>query len=624
MFDLSGGIRVTINILGVGHSGTSALYTLVQNIMEDQLDGEVKSLYEPFLRDQNLCGGDINDLAISGNFKYIDSLSLEGMYCHSTLPMLIKKPKPYKDNPFLHKLYHTKKQKSLLSFLSKKQKTKKHHLIKYIRANGRYRLLDTIDPDAKTIFIIRNPLDVGNLVKELFSFYGGEFHKDDQRRFIDEVNQNFGTNYKKETFENYLDEQLFYWYYMNRFALESFSTAQKKPLIICYEMYVNDQENSLNRICQFAGVSYDEKYLSSAQKIVDLQTKQKTITASEYKVAEKYLTKYFELLDSHHIPYGFTKEEILKPYSIAKQDVTVQGEYYGLHSKAIIDQTSKQKSNTPVAPIADTLFAHIVNPVIVPKNSDLYRAQPITFETMKTAQEFATLKGISVEQYAAYYPEDRSLIPEHIKQTPILDRSILDYGTFSRSKKLPMLQDILQRAYEESDAKYIIYTNVDIALMPHFYLGVEKIMQEGYDVVNIFRRTLDDHYQSVEEIPQMYADLGSDHPGTDCFVIRRELIPKLNLQNVVIGAEFVAFALRVNLHLFAHKIKEFNRLHMTFHIGDDRTWQGADDFSAFNANEVDKMFDALKKRDDIVNPDELKRFYDNFQTRKAFWKSRNS
>jgi hypothetical protein len=620
LFDLLRGIRVTINILGVGRSGTSALYTLVQSMMKDQLDGEIESLYEPFLRDQSLCGGDINDLAVRGNFKYIDSLSLEGMYYHSTLPMLIKKAKPYKDNPFLHKLYDTKKQKSPLSFLSKKQKTKKHRLIKYIRANGRYHLLNTIDPDAKTIFIIRNPLDVGNSVKKLFSFYGGEFHKDDQRRFIDEVNQIFGTNHKKETFENYLDEQLFYWYYMNRFALESFSTAQKKPLIICYEMYVNDQENSLNRICQFAGLSYDEKYLSSAKKIVGPQTKQKTITASEYQAAEEYLKKYFELLDSHHIPYGFTKEEILKPYSIVKQDITVQGKYYGLHGRAI----TKQKSNTPVSPIIHTQFAHIINPVIVPKKSDLYRAQPITFETMKTAQEFATLKGIGVEQYAAYYSEDHSLIPNHIKQTPMLDRSILDHGTFSLSKKLPMLQDILQRAYEESDAKYIIYTNVDIALMPHFYLSVKKIMQEGYDVVNIFRRTLGNHYQGVEEIPKMYADLGSDHPGTDCFVIRRELIPKLDLQNVVIGAEFVAFALRVNLHLFAHKIKEFDRLHMTFHIGDDRTWEGADDFSAFNANEVDKMFDALKKRDDIVNPDELKRFYDNFQERQAFWKSRNS
>lgn len=266
-----------------------------------------------------------------------------------------------------------------------------------------------------------------------------------------------------------------------------------------------------------------------------------------------------------------------------------------------------------------TKFAHIINPVIVPVNSDLHRAQPITFETMKTAQEFAALKGIGVEQYTACYQEDQSLTPHNMKQTKLLDRSILDYGEFSKQKKLPMLQDILQRVYEKSDAEYIIYTNVDIALMPHFYVTAEKIMNEGYDVVNIFRRTLGNHYQNIDEIPDMYADLGSDHPGTDCFIIKRELIPKLDLQNVVIGAQFVAFSLRVNLHLFANKIKEFNRLHMTFHIGDDRVWDGLDDFSAYNANEVDKMFKSLKKRNDITNPDELKRFYTNFQERKANW-----
>ncbi len=82
-----------INILGVGRSGTSAIYSIIQQIMEDQLKGTINSIYEPFLREQSLCGGDVNDLSIRSNFKYIDSLSLEGMYNHSILPMLIEQPK---------------------------------------------------------------------------------------------------------------------------------------------------------------------------------------------------------------------------------------------------------------------------------------------------------------------------------------------------------------------------------------------------------------------------------------------------------------------------------------------------------------------------------------------------
>jgi len=617
---------MTINILGVGRSGTSALYSIIQQIMEDQLDGEIESIYEPFLRDQSLCGGDVNELSVRANFKYIDSLSLEGMYNHSILPMFIEESKQYADNQFLNKLYGIEKQKSPLLFLSKKQEKKQHRLIKYIRANGRYSLLNAIDPDAKSIFMIRNPFDVGNSVKRMFSFYGGEFHKDDQQRFIDEVNRIYGRDYTREKFENYLDQQLFYWYYMNRFALESFAKAKEKPFVVCYEMYISDRERMLKEICEFLALKYNEKYFSSAEEIVGPKTKQKSLSSSEYAVTEKYLTKYFQLLEVHNITYNFTKEEILKPYIVVDEDATVQSRLYGLHSRAAINYISKQKSKSEAKEKSGKnhiKFAHIINPVLVPKNSDLYRAQPITFATMKTAQDFAVLKGMGVEQYATCYPEDQPLVPENMKQTRMLERSMLDYGEFSLPRKLPMLHDILQRVYDESDAEYIIYTNVDIALMPHFYLSVEKIMEEGYDVVNIFRRTLNDRYQGVEEIPEMYADLGSDHPGTDCFVIRREIIPKLDLQNVVIGAQFVAFALRVNLHLFARKIKEFNRLHMTFHIGDDRVWEKMDDFSAFNANEVDKMFEMLSKREDIVNPDELKRFYENFQERKAYWKSRS-
>lgn len=616
---------MTINILGVGRSGTSALYSIIQQMMEDQLDGELESIYEPFLRDQTLCGGDVNKLSVRANFKYIDSLSLEGMYNHSILPMFIDNPKQHKENTFLNKLYGIHKEKNTLSFLPKKTKKPKHQLIKYIRANGRYCLLNAIEPDARSIFIIRNPFDVGNSIKRMFSFYGGEFHKDDQQRFIDEVNNIYGTNYGKETFENYLDEQLFYWYYMNRFALESFETSKKKPLVICYEMYVSDRKHILENICDHLAFNFDEKYISTAASVVGPKTKQKTLSTSEYKVADKYLTKYFHLLDTHHIPYDFSKEDVVKPYVAKEEKATVQSKWYGLHSRAVTNYINKQITplNVSQKPTKkETKFAHIINPVIVPKGSDLHRAQPITFETMKTAQEFAGLKGIEVEQYTACFKEDQPLTPNNMKQTKLLDRSILDYGKFSKQKKLPMLQDILQRVYEESNAEYVIYTNVDIALMPHFYLSAEQIMKEGYDVVNIFRRTLGDHYQGVDEVPGMYTDLGSDHPGTDCFIIKRDLIPKLDLQNVVIGAEFVAFSLRVNLHIFANKIKEFNRLHMTFHIGDDRVWEGLDDFSAYNANEVDKMFEALNKRDDITNPDELKRFYDNFQERKANWKNR--
>ena len=50
-------------------------------------------------------------------------------------------------------------------------------------------------------------------------------------------------------------------------------------------------------------------------------------------------------------------------------------------------------------------ITHIINPVIVNKSSDLYFAQPITFETMKKAKYFAK-KSVIVELYATCFKKD--------------------------------------------------------------------------------------------------------------------------------------------------------------------------------------------------------------------------
>jgi len=267
-------------------------------------------------------------------------------------------------------------------------------------------------------------------------------------------------------------------------------------------------------------------------------------------------------------------------------------------------------------------FAHIINPVVVHKDSDLFRAQPVTFETMKNAKSYALLHNVYVDHLATCYKSDEIMVPDGFANAGNLQRSILDFGTFSKPKKLPLLADILGALYHSSNAEYLIYTNVDIALMPHFYVTLEKIMQEGYDAVNIFRRTLDDSYQGVDDIPYMYADFGFDHPGTDCFVFKRALFEKFDLQNIAIGCRFVAFALRINLFVFADKIKEFDKIHMTFHIGDDRSWDDLDDMSIYNEKELDNIFDNLEQRED-ANKEVLKDLRAKFNKRKQWWRGRN-
>lgn len=235
-------------------------------------------------------------------------------------------------------------------------------------------------------------------------------------------------------------------------------------------------------------------------------------------------------------------------------------------------------------------IAHIINPVIVSESSDLFVAQPITFETMKTAREFAWGQ-VEVTLFSAQYLQDRPLVPEGFHLTPDLERSILDVGTFQKKRKLPLIKDILDRLYEATDADYLIYTNVDIALMPYFYVIVDKLIDQGYDAFTINRRTISNTYQRLEDITLMYAQAGEPHPGHDCFVFRRGVYPSYYLASVCIGSGWVGAVLMLNLMSHATKFKSFENLHLTFHLGDDRTWGSLEleDYLRYNEGELHKV-----------------------------------
>ena len=248
-------------------------------------------------------------------------------------------------------------------------------------------------------------------------------------------------------------------------------------------------------------------------------------------------------------------------------------------------------------------FAHIVNPVIVPQHSDLFFAQPITFETMRRAREAARSED-SVALLSAQFPEDRPLVPDDFKATPDLTRSALDLGQFEVPRKLPLLKDILDRLYENApEADFLIYTNVDIALMPNFYSAVGHFIDEGLDALVINRRTIPVEYQdlvggqagrrilSIEETPFMYAHAGKPHSGYDCFVFRREVYPQFQLGDIFIGAPHVGKVLKVNLLCNAESYKRFKNLHLTFHLGADQGWRSDkyDDYAKQNLAEFEQI-----------------------------------
>lgn len=236
-------------------------------------------------------------------------------------------------------------------------------------------------------------------------------------------------------------------------------------------------------------------------------------------------------------------------------------------------------------------LAHIINPVAVQESSDLFIAQPITFETMKFAQKIARDCSVDVSLYSSQFSEDNAVVPQGFLKTPDLERSCLDFGNFTISRKLPLIQDILDRLDKETDAEYLIYTNVDIALMPNFYVSVKKIIDRGYDAFIINRRTISKTHTKVEDIPLMYAELGEIHPGHDCFIFKKSAYKKYKFYHEIIGTPPIGKALAINLISNSEKFKEFKDLHLTFHLGADMFWlkDSLKDYRIYNIREFFKI-----------------------------------
>lgn len=250
-------------------------------------------------------------------------------------------------------------------------------------------------------------------------------------------------------------------------------------------------------------------------------------------------------------------------------------------------------------------IAHVVHPGVVDKSSDLVIAQPITFETMKNAYEAAG-KNVDVNLFAIQHnDEERLPLPDCFSRLPDLTRSSRDIKMYDSRRKLAFIKDILDALYNAVDADYLVYTNVDIAVMPHFYLTLGKIIQQGYDGFIINRRTISNKYSKIEEIPLMYAEVGESHPGSDCFVFRRELYGKFLLGDVIIGSAFFGLTLRTNLGVFSKKFEHFRDLHLTFHVGDGRVWTKFTDDAFHNKKQLDTIFPRLENNKNIINRETL-------------------
>ncbi len=231
--------------------------------------------------------------------------------------------------------------------------------------------------------------------------------------------------------------------------------------------------------------------------------------------------------------------------------------------------------------------AHIINPVKVNEKSDLHVAQPVTFETMLRSKRNSPFSD-QIELYTTQFEEDKEIIPDGFRVLSNLERSVLDVNPKLKKRKLPLIADILAKVKETGNPDYVIFTNMDIALMPYFYDAVLLYLEKGHDALVINRRRISDRYKTIGELPLMYSDMGKSHPGFDCFVMKTELLDRFILGNICVGISFLEATLVHNIFSFAQNPLYIPDAHLTFHIGMDVLVPRNNDFYKHNRTDFFK------------------------------------
>lgn len=228
-------------------------------------------------------------------------------------------------------------------------------------------------------------------------------------------------------------------------------------------------------------------------------------------------------------------------------------------------------------------IAHIVNVTEIDdskKASYLHIAQPVTLKSMAIAKKMAN--GIvDIDLVAIKHLQENVHIPDEFKIAPEIEKYAWEYIPALKNilprKPLPRLADIISGLYAVSDAEYLIYTNLDIGLFPDFYMDVKAIIDNGFDAFCINRIDLPKKHNGIlldinnmELIPKVP---GIKHPGIDCFVFKRDVVPQLNLGNVYIGYPPIGQVLKTQIEKHSGNFTWNKDRIMTYHIGNDKPWK---------------------------------------------------
>lgn len=314
----------------------------------------------------------------------------------------------------------------------------------------------------------------------------------------------------------------------------------------------------------------------------------------------KELTKLSNLSKLTHTEYSETQKNTIRAFLSFCEQIrksTCAGAPMPVaetrtHPKTILDIDVSRSSER---------MLHVLNPFHAPESSDNYLAQPITYQSMSDAIDFAR-NYVQVDVLNVHMPNEQPVTHPVFTYTQALTESSKDYLP-DYPKSLPLLRDILSTAAKYSEYDWLIYTNVDIALTPSFYRAILEYIDDGHDAIIINRRTITKKISARDQIANSYSQIGRKHPGFDCFVFRREMVEKFQIFDTLVGVHLIGRILIWNILKHARSVIVEKECHLTFHIGDDVPSKDVGEVSiiAHNFNQAEKFWEQLKKEEGALS-----------------------
>lgn len=313
-------------VFGVGRSGTTMMYRLVQQAYLQKFGSDFKSTYEPFIWNRELFNGLYENVLT--NFGKTASLSIEGIYHHLSLPLFSGElpNKKVQDNDFLN-------------HFAVGESPAKPHVAKFIRANGRMALFRRLNPSAKFILMLRNPVDVLNSVKHKFSFFGDDFYPSDYPRFCSELEDKLVRQPSEATWARRNAE---YVYQMNLAAVE-FAVSDKNTMIVEYDKYKAELPESAVRVCDFLELAFSETVSKAATTSKGPVTSSISLSQGEFDEALEYGKLYWQMCEKFRLYSPLTADGLTQRYEGRCTQPDMDKSYDGLTTNQLRRIILKQK-----------------------------------------------------------------------------------------------------------------------------------------------------------------------------------------------------------------------------------------------------------------------------------------